>query len=195
MFSLDYGKMGFSGSGSSSSGAFAPPFVSFSFCEEETLDFNGLDTSNIRDMGGMFLSCENLTSLDLSSFNTSNVTNMNQMFNECTSLASINLSSFNTSQVTNMSYMFGKCTSLTSIDLSNFDISKVNSTASMFNKCTSLQKIILNFNKVLKMTNVNMLTDCPANIYVPDDVVEIYKSSTNWSAYADRIKPVSELGG
>ena len=29
--------------------------------------------------------------------------------------------------------------------------------------------------------------------YVPDDLVEDYKAATNWSAYADQIKPVSEL--
>lgn len=31
-----------------------------------------------------------------------------------------------------------------------------------------------------------------APIYVPDESVEAYKSATNWSAYADRIKPLSE---
>jgi hypothetical protein len=30
------------------------------------------------------------------------------------------------------------------------------------------------------------------NIYIPDESVEDYKSATNWSAYADRIKPLSE---
>lgn len=29
-------------------------------------------------------------------------------------------------------------------------------------------------------------------IYVPDESVQAYKSATNWSAYADRIKPLSE---
>ncbi len=30
-------------------------------------------------------------------------------------------------------------------------------------------------------------------VYVPDDLVESYKSSTNWSTYASQIKPLSEL--
>lgn len=30
------------------------------------------------------------------------------------------------------------------------------------------------------------------NIYVPDESVDAYKSATNWSAYADQIKPLSE---
>lgn len=32
-------------------------------------------------------------------------------------------------------------------------------------------------------------------IYVPDESVEAYKAANNWSALADRIKPLSELGG
>lgn len=30
------------------------------------------------------------------------------------------------------------------------------------------------------------------SIYVPDESVEAYKAATNWAAYADRIKPLSE---
>lgn len=30
-------------------------------------------------------------------------------------------------------------------------------------------------------------------IYVPDELVDSYKSATNWSAYASQIKPISEL--
>jgi hypothetical protein len=33
--------------------------------------------------------------------------------------------------------------------------------------------------------------DCP--IYVPDDSVDNYKAASNWSDYADRIKPLSEF--
>lgn len=32
-------------------------------------------------------------------------------------------------------------------------------------------------------------------IYVPDAALEVYKTATNWSAYADRIHPLSELEG
>lgn len=30
-------------------------------------------------------------------------------------------------------------------------------------------------------------------VYVPDELVESYKSATNWATYADQIKPISEL--
>jgi hypothetical protein len=30
-------------------------------------------------------------------------------------------------------------------------------------------------------------------VYVPDNLVEKYKTATNWSTYASQIKPMSEL--
>ena len=32
-----------------------------------------------------------------------------------------------------------------------------------------------------------------AAFYVPDESVEAYKAATNWSAYASRISPISQL--
>lgn len=29
------------------------------------------------------------------------------------------------------------------------------------------------------------------NVYVPDDLVDAFKAATNWSAFGDRIKPLS----
>ena len=35
--------------------------------------------------------------------------------------------------------------------------------------------------------------DCP--VYVPDNLVDTYKSGSGWSQYASRIKPWSEFQG
>ena len=48
-----------------------------------------LNTSEVKDMGGMFSDCSALTSLDLSHFNTQNVTNMWEMFSGCSALTTI----------------------------------------------------------------------------------------------------------
>lgn len=62
----------------------------------ETIDFTGLDTSQVTDMSEMFYGCQSLKSLDLSGLDTSNVTTMRCMFemfdNGVSSLTSINLS-------------------------------------------------------------------------------------------------------
>jgi hypothetical protein len=42
------------------------------------------------------------------------------------------------------------------------------------------------------ITGPNAFNLTKSNIYVPDESVEAYKSATNWAAYADRIKPLSE---
>ena len=31
------------------------------------------------------------------------------------------------------------------------------------------------------------------HVYVPDELVDAYKTATNWVAFADQIKPISEL--
>ena len=71
-----------------------------------SIDFSGVDTSNVTDMNGMFWGCSGLTSLDVSGFDTSKVTDMRMMFSGCSSLASLDLSRFDTSMVENMWGMF-----------------------------------------------------------------------------------------
>lgn len=80
----------------------------------------------------------------------------------------------------------------------------------VFQKCYSLKKLVLGANKVVIMREAQMLSNCyhftgtvnstynpngdkDGYIYVPDSLVDSYKSATNWSAYASQIKPLSEL--
>ena len=126
-----------------------------------------------------------------------NVTNCANMFYGCTKLISLDLSNFDTSNVTTMYNMFNLCQSLEKIDLSNFDVSKVTSMGSMFYNCNSLSKVIIDNQTVFDLKS-NVFLGTPINegtgfIYVPDNLVETYKSATNWSAYADQIKGMSEL--
>ena len=60
----------------------------------------------------MFRECSSLQSINLSSFNTTNVKDMSGMFSWCSSLQSIDLSSFNTTKVEDMKSMFWGCSSL-----------------------------------------------------------------------------------
>ena len=71
-----------------------------------SVDFNGLDTSQVTDMRRMFDGCNNLTSLDVSGLDTSQVTDMSDMFYDCSSLRSLDVSGFDTSKVIDMSNMF-----------------------------------------------------------------------------------------
>ena len=100
-----------------------------------------LNTSEVKDMCGMFCGCSALTSLDLQHFNTQNVTDMNSMFFGCAALTSINLKNFNTQNVTDITWMFSDCAALTSIDLNNFNTKKVTYMYEMFSGCSALTTI------------------------------------------------------
>ena len=61
--------------------------------------------------------------------------------------------------------------------------------------------IIRTTSQVCTLENANAFANTPIAtsttegfIYVPDDLVESYKSATNWSTYASKIKPISDLG-
>ena len=187
------------------------------------LNISSLDTSNVTTMVNMFNGCANLQSLNISNFNTSNVTSFSSMFNNCSNLTNINLSEFDTSKATNMSNMFASCSSLINLDLSNFNTSNVISMSNMFNRASNLNKIdisgftserlssnvymfyntkltilIIDNPNLFKMTATSMLQNTPiasgtGYVYVPDNMVETYKSATNWSDYSSQIKPISEL--
>ncbi len=114
-----------------------------------SIDFNGLNTSNVTNMSSMFEDWASDIwynrrydtyfhySINLSSFNTLNVTNMSKMFKGCCGLSDLNLSNFNTQNVTDMSSMFAGCWGMESLDLSSFNTSSVTNMSSMFSNCFS----------------------------------------------------------
>ena len=145
-------------------------------CESlAALDLSSFDTSKVTDMGCMFYGCASLTSLDLSSFDTSKVTYMGWMFSCCKSLIALDLSNFYTSQVTDMERMFFDCESLTSLDLSSFDTSQVTYMNNMFYGCASLTSLDLSSFDTSQVTHMNsMFNSCKS-------LTTIYCNSS-WSA-------------
>ena len=134
----------------------------FAFCSSLTnLDVNNFDTSEVTDMSSMFSGCSSLTSLDVSNFDTSKVTNMHTMFDSCSILASLDLSNFDTSQVTDMGSMFSGCSSLTSLDVSKFDTSQVTSVSGMFEDCNGLTSLDLSNFDTSQVTSMSgMFSEC-----------------------------------
>ncbi len=68
----------------------------------------------------------------------------------------------------------------------------------VFAYCTSLKKVVLRNSAVVSDPYTDTFTGTPIAdgtgfIYVPDDLVEAYKTATNWSVFANQIKPISEL--
>ena len=67
-----------------------------------------------------------------------------------------------------------------------------------FSGCTALKTVVLRLNRVCALKQADAFDNTPiANgtgfVYVPDNLVEQYKTADNWSTYASQIKPISEL--
>lgn len=95
----------------------------------------------------------NLTDLVISILDTSNVKNMRGMFENCYSLKKLDLSGFNTHNVLNTTYMFSMCVNLTNIYVGQrWNMSKIVSSDKMFYNCIGLP----NFSSsVIDKTNAN----------------------------------------
>ena len=154
-----------------------------------------------------FQTCRKLTSVNLPLVGSASV----NCFQGCITLETISLPS---ATVINEMGLSG-CNKLNNVHLPN-----VNSVAQTgFQGCISLEKlelpsltklgfnafsgcsnlttlIIRNTTSVANMTGA-AFTNTPISkgtgyIYVPDELVETYKISTNWATYANQIKPLSE---
>ena len=120
-----------------------------------------LNTSEVKNMSGMFSGCSVLTSLDLKHFNTQNVTDMGPMFSNCKALTSLDVSHFNTQNVTDMGHMFWGCSGLPSLDVSHFNTQNVTNMSGMFNGCSGLTSLDVSHFNTQNVTNMSgMFVDC-----------------------------------
>ena len=112
---------------------------------------------------GAFRCCENLTTINLP---------------ECTYIED---------------YAFSICTNLTTVNLPK--CTEIEYYA--FNTCTNLTTIIFGADQVAHI-DTEVFSNTPiakgtGYVYVPDNLVDSYKTANSWSRYANQIKPISEL--
>ncbi len=125
----------------------------------EKIDMDGINTSRVKNMSGMFHSGKNLyREINLTNFDTSNVEDMSYMFatygmKTMENLVPINFSNFNTSKVKNMEHMFSY-SFLPSLDIRNFDTSNVENMGWMFDALNNVRNLDLSGWNVKKVNNV-----------------------------------------
>lgn len=90
---------------------------------------------------------------------------------------------------------FSGCSNLTSVELSG--TSAVTIAASAFNGLSKLDTLIIRSTSVSTLANTNALTGTKiasslGAIYVPANLVSMYKSATNWSTYANQIYSIED---
>lgn len=96
-------------------------------------------------------------------------------------------------------YSFQNCKNLTSLKINSgyaVSNSEFYIKANAFSGCTNLSRIIIT--NIFNLSNINAFEGTPIGngegyIYVTDSLVDTYKSKTNWSTFANQIKPLSEL--
>ena len=132
------------------------------------IDLSHFDTSNVRDMEGMFQGShlpnidvrhfdvgrvtnlsftfarlKNVTSLDLSGWNTRNVTNMNSTFVYSEEITDLNVSGWQNDSATDMAAMFGRLTNLRNFQYAGFTTKNVQNMEFMFSHCHALTSLDL----------------------------------------------------
>lgn len=149
----------------------------------------------------------------MTSFNAPNVTNIDQYgMNTCSKLTTLDFPKLASVE----QYVFRNCSVLASINIPlvtmvdaqgfyncakmpKLDLPKCTSLAAQsLRYCSILKQLILRSETLCTLGNTNALSNTPiasgtGYVYVPDELVDTYKSATNWSTYANQIKPLSEL--
>jgi hypothetical protein len=138
-----------------------------------------------------FQSCNSLTKADLPLILRLEMS----FFESCTALMDVSIPSCSSLY----SYAFKSCTSLSFLSLPALN----NIYPSVFMNCTSLETLVLTSTTMVKLSNSNAFNNTPMNnstylgyfgsIYVPSDLVDSYKASTNWTYLSDRITSIENL--
>lgn len=162
-----------------------------------------IDLPNATDIGNYaFNNCKSLTSINLpkatsvgrytlancsalTSVNLPSVTNVGtQAFYDSTGLTSINIPS-----ATNVeTFAFQSCTALESIDLPNV----TNIGTSAFYSCNKLEKIFLRSKTMCTLEGSPNLVPVTV-IYVPESLIDSYKTANYWSDYASQFKTLESI--
>ena len=167
---------------------------SFRNCAAETIELPMLTSyyGGDADAWYAFQNCTNLKSISLPL-----VTSLvDFMFANCTSLEKAVFERCLTFEKAN----FYGCSKLKVVKFGkacNFTFDSTNASHYPFGKCSSLTAVIIGGTTVPTLTRSTAFATTPiasgtGYIYVPDNLVDSYKSATNWSTYATQIKPISE---
>ena len=142
--------------------------------------------------GSHFRYAENLKKINVPNLTT--IEKATYSFNWCSHLEEFNAP--NLISLTQTVAMFSQCGELRKVILPKLGGMTIN--GSTFSRCYKLEVLVLGGNALNPLENVNALSDAGSNvenglsIYVPDNLVDTYKTATNWSTFADKIKPMSE---
>ncbi len=143
------------------------------------------------NMGEQFSGATNLESVYLPNLTT--MQNANYIFQQ-TKIRELNLPNL-TMILTNANLCY-KMQEVEKINLPKLSGARLGSVA--FQNTENLVALILGGNELNTLGGAGAFDNSSIEngtgyVYVPDDLVDTYKTATNWSVHADQIKPMSEL--
>ena len=149
---------------------------------------------NCRTLAGdyTFANCNNLLEIDLPNLETASA--MARVFFGLKKVKEISLPELTTAP--NMEVTFSNCSLVRKISMPKLETTSFQRYA--FEDCWYLHTLILGGTTVHALGNTNAFkgvayyAERPFYIYVPDELVDSYKTATNWSNFADKIKGISE---
>lgn len=141
----------------------------------------------------LFYGCTYLTTVDLPLYtgysSTANEGYSSGTFWKCGNLINVNIPSLKRIGI----YDFYECRKLEKLEIPSVTFIGGNA----FGYCDALTALIINRPTPPTLDNINAFSNTPIQkgtgyIYVPDSAVNTYKTATNWSSFANQIKPISE---
>ena len=140
--------------------------------------------------------CSSLKTIDLSPLSKMvKVESLYSLVSACSNLTSVDLSPLSGMvEVTDLSYFLYGCERLTSIDLRPLSgMIKVTDLSDLLCNCTKLKYILIANTTPWPISTYTFYNTNSCPIYVPDELVETYKTATNWIYQSSRIKPMSDF--
>ncbi len=147
-------------------------------------------------MTRQFYECENITELCLPKL--TKIEDATYSFHKMKRVKRISLPEL-TTIVAGLSGTFWDCDALECVEMPKLGGTTIQSYT--FRNCKSLHTLVLGGDTVNPLANTNAFYNAGSlpgvmlSVYVPDHLVDSYKTATNWSAMANKIKPISEMGG
>ena len=141
-----------------------------------------------------FSGCSKITAINLP--NLATISDGNQSFSHMVGVGEISLPSL--TKISGSNATFTNCQNVKKIKLPLLSGSTIG--GSCFDNCYWLDTLVLGGDTLNPLANTNAFRNAGIHgnglsVYVPDNLVDTYKTATNWTAYADKIKPMSALEG
>lgn len=155
-----------------------------------------LEAPSLTNVGYAFYGCDSIESADFSKWKAENLTNIAGLFFLAQlRLIDIDLSGWRTTKVADMSSAFRTTSGEGAryINISGWTTESLTNNSRIF-QAPGIEAIVIDSPALFRLTSNNSFySGSTPSIYVPDNLVDEYKSATNWTTVANQIKPLSEL--